>query len=252
MLPIERLETIKEIARKEKKIYVSKLSQKFNVAEETIRRDLDKLEKQGILTRSHGGANLRVEERSNNKSFVTILEGNSENEKYIAKKTVELIREYSTIIADCSKIVLEVLRMVRDRDDLTVITNSIEVLKELNQSNLNIISTGGIVNSKGQSLQGNITQKSIGSYNVDIALINCSGIDINKGVLDLNETEVEIKRRMIRQAKKIALLADSIKFDKISLEKLLDYEDIDYIVTDTKPKGEWMNLFQSHNIEVNY
>ncbi|MDU6038665.1 MAG: DeoR/GlpR family DNA-binding transcription regulator [Clostridium butyricum] len=249
MLPRERLQVIKEIVRKEKKVYVSKLSKEFNVTEETIRTDLDKLEKQGMLTRSYGGAILSDEERSDNKSFVGILE---ENEKYIAKKAVELIKECTTIIADCSQVTLEVLKLVRDRRDLTVITNSIEALIELNQSNLNIISTGGIVNAKGQSLQGGITQEVIKKYNVDIALINCSGIHMNKGILDQNETEVEIKRGMIRQAKKVVLLADSIKFNKISLVKLFGYEDIHHIVTDNKPKEEWMNIFQSHNIEVIY
>lgn len=250
MLPRERLEIIKQIAREDKRVYVTRLSKKFNVTEETIRRDLDKLENLGIVTRSYGGAILNIENTNENRFFHGKLGENLENEKYIVEKAAEIIKEGSTIIADSSILALKVLKFVRDRQDLTVVTNSVEVLKELSQTNLNLISTGGIVNKNGQSLQGSIAQEVIKNYNVDIAFINCSGIDLNKGILDLDETEAEIKKKMIRQAKEVVLLADNTKFDKRSLVKLFEYDEIDCIVTNEEPKEEWMKLFKSHNIKV--
>lgn len=252
MLPRERLELIKEIATKEKKVYVSKLSKKFKMTEETIRRDLDKLEKQGILTRSYGGAILNGEKINRDIPLYNKLEKNIESIKHIAKRAVDFIKEGSTIVADNSSTTLEVLKLIKNKDDVTVITNSIEVLQELSQSNLNIISTGGNVNAKVQSLQGRMTQDVIKNYNVDIALVNCNGIDINKGIMDSNETEAEIKRIMIRQAKKVVLLADKTRIGINSLIKLFDYEDIDYIVTDIEPREEWMKLFELYNIEIIY
>jgi len=77
-------------------------------------------------------------------------------------------------------------------------------------------------------------------------------MDISKGILDTNEIEVEIKRTMIKQADKVILLAEHTKFDKASLVKLFDYEDIDCIVTDKEPREEWMNLLHSYNIESIY
>lgn len=252
MLPIERLEITKQMAINERNVYVSKLSEKFKVTEETIRRDLVKLEAQGILTRTHGGAVLNYDKMSECKPFYNRLEINIENEKYIAEKTVEFIEEGIAIMADCSSTVLEALKLVRYRNDVTVLTNSISVLQELSQSELNIISTGGSVNPKSLSFQGSITQDIIKKYNVDIALVSCKGMDISKGILDVNETEAEIKRTMIKQAKKVILLVDNTKFYSISLVKLSDYDDIDYIITDKKPRDEWMNLLNLHNVEIIY
>ena len=252
MLPKERLQIISQIVEDEGKVYVGKLSKKFNVSEETIRRDLEKLEAQGILIRSHGGAILNYEKMMKEKPFYSMVKKNVENEKYIAEKVLDFIKAGSTIVANSDSITLEALKLIKNRNDVTVITNSIMVLQELSQSKLNIISTGGSVNPKSLSFEGSITQNTIKKYNVDIALIDCQGMDISKGILDSNEAEVEIKRTMIKQADKVILLVENTKFDKTSLVKLFDYKDIDCIVTDKKPREEWMNLLESHNIEIIY
>lgn len=252
MLPRERLEIIKQIALKEKKVYVSKLSERFDVTEETIRRDLEKLESQGLVTRSYGGAILNVEKTNEDIPFYKRSKINIESKQYIAAKAIEFIKEGNTIVADCSSTSLEVLKLIRNRNDVTVITNSVEVLQELNQSELNIISTGGGVKQKSLSLQGPITQNTIKKYNVDIALVSCKGMDISKGILDSNEAEAEIKRTMIKQSNKVILLIDHSKYDKTSFVKLFDYESIDYIITDEEPREEWVNLLHSHNIEIIY
>ncbi len=252
MLSRERLEIIKQIALTEKKIYVSNLSEKFNVTEETIRRDLEKLELQGIVTRSYGGAMLNAEKTNEDIPFYKRSKTNIKNKQYIASKTIEFIKEGSTIVADCSSTVLEVLKAIKTRSDVTVITNSVEVLQELNQSDLNIISTGGGVKQRSLSLQGAITQNTIKKYNLDIALVSCKGMDINKGILDSNEAEAEIKRIMIKQSNKVILLVDHTKYDKTSFVKLFDYEGIDYIITDEKPRDEWVELLHSYGIEIIY
>jgi DeoR/GlpR family transcriptional regulator of sugar metabolism len=252
MLPRERLEIIRDIALKEKKVYVSQLSEKFNVTEETIRRDLEKLEIQGIVTRSYGGAVLNAEKTSEDVPFYKRSKINIEGKRYIASKAVELIKDSSTVVADCSSTVLETLRLIQNRKDVTVITNSVEVLQELDQSELNIISTGGVLKQRSLSLQGPITQNTVKKYNVDIAFVSCKGMDIEKGILDSNEAEAEIKRAMIKQSNKVILLVDHSKYDKTSFVKLFDYEDIDYIITDTEPKEEWISFLRSYNIDIIY
>jgi len=252
MMPRERLEFIKQIALEEKIVYVSKLSEKFRVSEETIRRDLDKLVKQDIVTRSHGGAVLNIEYYNEAQSFYKISEDNIENKKYITEKAIDFIKEGSTIVADSSSTVLEALKLMKNRTDVTVVSNSISMFQELSESRLNIISTGGNVNSKSRSFQGSTTKDIIRKYNVDIALVGCMGMDFDRGISDLDEAEVEIKRTMINQANKVILLVDHTKYDKNSLVKLFDYEDIDHIITDKEPRNEWMNLLRSRNIDVIY
>ncbi|MBU3114051.1 DeoR/GlpR family DNA-binding transcription regulator [Clostridium lacusfryxellense] len=252
MLPRERLEIIKKIAIDEKKVYVAKLSEKFKVTEETIRRDLEKLELQGLVTRSYGGAILNAEKTKEDVPFYKRSQTNIEGKKYIASRAIEFIKDGSTIVADCSSTVLEILKSIKNRSDVTVITNSVEVLQELSQAELNIISTGGGIKQRSLSLQGPITQSTIQKYNVDLALVSCKGMDIDKGILDANEAEAEIKRTMINQASRVMLLIDHSKFDKKSFVKLFDYQNIDYIITDQKPSEEWLELLNSYNIEIIY
>jgi DeoR/GlpR family transcriptional regulator of sugar metabolism len=252
MMPRERLENIKQIAINDKIIYVSELSKQFMVTNETIRRDLDKLVMRGVVTRSYGGALLNYGQINENKNSRKKSKVNKHNKNYIVEKAVSFIKEGSTIVADSSSIVLEVLKGIKNRKDVTVITNSLEALQELSKSNINIISTGGDVNSKSLSMQGSIAEEAIKKYNVDIALVDCKGIEINKGILDSNETEAEIKRIMIKQAIKVVLLVEHDKFDKTSLIKLFDYEDIDYIITDKKPREEWIDLLKTYNIKIIY
>lgn len=252
MLPLERLEIIKQTVIDEKKLYVPKLSEKFNVTEETIRRDLEKLKKQGIVTRSYGGAILNDERTSENISFYKRSKTNIDNKKYVASKAIEFIKEDCTVVADCSSTVFEVLKIIKDRSDVTIITNSVEVLSELNQSSLNIISTGGVIKQKSLSMQGPITQNVLEKYSVDIAIVSCEGMNIKKGMLDASEEEAEIKRIMITRASTVIMLIDHDKFDKTSFVKLFNYEDIDYIITDQEPRKEWLELLHSYNIEVIY
>jgi DeoR/GlpR family transcriptional regulator of sugar metabolism len=252
MLPRERLEIIKKIALEERKVYVSKLSEKFKVTEETIRRDLEKLELEGLVTRSYGGAILNAEKTNEDVPFYKRSQTNIEGKKYIASRAIELIKKGSTLVADSSSTVLEILKSIKNRSDVTVITNSVEVLQELSQTELNIISTGGGLKQKSLSLQGPITQSTIQKYNVDLALVSCKGMDINKGILDSNEAEAEIKRTMIKQASRVMLVIDHSKYDKTSFVKLFEFENIDYIITDQKPREEWIELLNSYNIEIIY
>jgi DeoR/GlpR family transcriptional regulator of sugar metabolism len=88
------------------------------------------------------------------------------------------------------------------------------------------------------------------SYNADIALISCRGMDKNKGILDSDEAEVELKQLLIQQANMVILLVDHTKFDKPAFAKLIDFKKIDLLITDREPSKEWLDLLQRNEIEV--
>jgi len=248
----QRLDIIKEMIVNEKKVTVSKLSEKFDVTEETIRRDLDKLEAKDIAVRTYGGAVLNNEKLNEDIPFYRRASINLESKQNIALKALDFIKKDTTLLTDSSSTVMEVLKLIKNRTDITIITNSVEALHELNQSDLNILSTGGIFRKNSLSLLGLVAKNTIKNYHVDIALISCKGIDKSNGIMDSNDEEVEIKKQMIKQANKVILLVDHTKFDKISLVKLFDFNNIGYIITDEEPRIEWMDFLQSYNIKVIY
>lgn len=248
----DRINLIKQLLLNEKRVSVSDLSQKFSVTEETIRRDLDKLESQGVLNRTYGGAVLNIEETVSNIPFYKRAESSLEEKQDIAIKANRLLRTVNTMFADSSTTVMETLKLLKKRDDLTIVTNSSEALKELIVADVNVISTGGQLNKRSLSLQGELTEKAIENYNVDMAVISCKGLDILTGATDTNEGEASLKKCMIKQANEVMLLIDHTKFSKKAFVHLLELNDIDHVVTDIEPSSEWLEYLNSNNIQIHY
>lgn len=248
----ERLMVIRQHVQSMKKVSVAELSRQCSVTEETIRRDLDKLEQEGVVTRIHGGAIWNADIQKDGIHFYRRLTKHLREKQDIARKTAALLEGKNTIIADSSTTVVEALKLIPDNRDVTIVTNSTEVFREFQQSSLHIISTGGEFNKKSLSLQGQLTKNNIVKYNVSIALISCKSLNMEKGVLDSNESEAEIKKIMLEQAEEVALLVDHSKFDQTAFVCLIDLKSVDYIITDRRPSDMWINYCQENGIKLVY
>ena len=250
MLAIERKNAILERLQKEQRVLVAELSQEYGVTEETIRRDLDKLEKEGFVKKTYGGAVLN--ENTNIEMPLRIREKTNRKEKQIiAKLVASMIEEGDSIILDSSSTSLMVAQELKNRKKLTVITNSLEVLIELSKSNgVQVISTGGVLKSSSLSLIGKNAEKMLENFYVDKAVISCKGLDIKKGATDSSEADAEIKKSMISCSKKLILAADSTKFGRISFAKILDLREGDVLVSDAVPDPLWKQRLAEIGVAV--
>lgn len=248
----KRLEKIRELVRDNKKVVVSQLSEMFGVTEETIRRDLEKLEAEGLVARTYGGAVLNQEQPREKIHFLKRAQTNMQEKKVIAEKAVEIIKTSASIGADASSTVLEALKMIRDEQGITILTNSVEVLREMSISSLSVVSTGGILDKNSLSLQGAGAKNSIGNYSLDIALISCRGLNLDGGVYDSNESEGELKQLLVERANRVVLLADASKFGKTAFIRLAGLSEIDTIITDREPDDEWKALLKKNQVNLIY
>lgn len=248
----DRLHTIKQMVTNEKKVTVTHLSALFQVTEETIRRDLEKLEAEGIISRTYGGAVLNSVGLTENVPFYKRAQSHLAEKQLIALNALPLMDNKTTLSADSSSTAMELLKLLKDRSNLTLLTNSAEAFHELAQSEINVVSTGGEFNKGTLSLQGRLTKDVISKYHVDIMIMSCKGLDIENGALDSNEAEAEIKKVMIRHASEVALLVDHSKFDRKAFVQLIDLSQIDYIITDEKPDMKWVTFCQKNNIQLVY
>lgn len=248
----ERLMVIRQCIQNMKKVSVAELSSQCSVTEETIRRDLDKLEAEGVVTRIHGGAIWNADVQKEGIHFYKIMSKNLKEKQNIARKTAELLEGKHTIIADSSTTVMEALKLMQDNPDVTIVTNSTEVFREFQQSAVNVISVGGEFNKKSLSLQGQLAKSNMSKYHVSVALISCKSVDIEKGVQDSNESEAEIKKIMLEQADEVALLADHTKFDQTAFVCLIDLKSVNYIITDRQPSDIWIHYCRENGIELIY
>ncbi|MCR4907383.1 MAG: DeoR/GlpR family DNA-binding transcription regulator [Lachnospiraceae bacterium] len=252
MLAVERRNLILEELQKNKKVIVSDLAKSFDVSEETIRRDLDRLDRDGLAIKSYGGAVIN-ENTNIDMPFNVRKKKNTVGKQRIAEIINTLIDDGDHIILDPSTTAVFIARALKEKNRLTVITNSIEVIIELaDVSDWNIIASGGSVKEGYLALVGPQAVKGLGAYNVEKTIISCKGLDINKGVTDGNELFSEAKQAMIRSARQRILAADHTKFDTLAFSKICDVSDLDIVVTDIRPEERWIEFFESKNIRLLY
>ena len=249
MLAIERRNAILEKLQVERRVVVSELSQLYNVSEETIRRDLEKLENDGYVIKSYGGAVLN-ENTNVDLPFNVRKNRNVLGKQKIAAIVSEMVHDGENIMLDASSTAVAIAKALKNKKDLTVITNSLEIALELiDVSGCNVISTGGLATGSSFALVGSVTDKTIRSYYVDKAIISSKGIDLYAGITDSDERHANNKASMLQMAKKKVLAGDSSKFGKIAFAKIGDLKDVAAIVTDKKPEEEWLQRLEELGVE---
>ncbi len=250
MLAIERRNAILSKLAMDGKVIVADLSREFNVTEETIRRDLEKLDKEGLAKKTYGGAvsnqNLNIDLPYNVRK-----RANVEKKQYIAEKISDMINDGDYIMLDASSTAIFVTKYIKNLKNITLITNSVEILLELaDKEDWNILSTGGSLKKGALSLVGASAEKMINGFHVDLAICSSKGIDIQNGITDSNERDSQIKQAIFAAADKKILAVDSTKFNKISFVKVCDVDNIDVVVTDEEPNDNWVEYFKDKDIEL--
>lgn len=252
MLAVERRNLILEKLQDERKVVVSELSALFGVSEETIRRDLDKLDKEGLAVKSYGGAVLN-ENSTLDMPFNIRKKRNMEGKQTIANLVNTLVQEGEHIFIDPSTTAVAIVKALKSKRKLTVITSSIEVLVELSDvEGWDIICTGGTLRENYLALVGARATAAIDSFYADKVILSCKGVDMEHGITDANEMFSQVKQTMLRSAKQRILAADHTKFGKVAFSRICELSAIDMVVTDLCPDKEWIDYFARKGIGCLY
>ena len=252
MLAIERRREILARMRIDGKVIVSELARDFDVTEETIRRDLDRLDKEGLVSKTYGGA-VAKQTSAMDLPYNVRESANIEQKQIIADKIARLIQDGERVMLDSSSTALYVLRKLKDKKNLTIITNSVKILIELaEKSDWTVLSTGGVLKQNALSLNGSSAEKMIHTYHVDTAICSCKGLDMQLGVMDSNEQDTLIKQAMLESAERRILAVDSEKFDKKSFVRVCGLSSVDVLVTDQAPTSAWRRFCSERNIDLLY
>ncbi len=251
MLAVERQKKIMQVLHRDGIVKVGQLSVSFGVSEETIRRDLQKLEKDGGLSRTYGGA--YITKSVNPDIHVSIRESfYLEGKEDIGAICADMIEEGDTVILDSSTTALHIAEKIKHKERLTVITNAVKVITALGDSSIKVIGCGGRLRSRSLSFIGHEAENTLNHYHADKAFVSCTSVDIDKGLTDTNEEEARIRRVMFDRAAKKILIADTTKFGKISFASICSLNNIDAVVSDSSLGGDWSIRFQEMGIEHFY
>lgn len=250
MLAQERYSIIMEMLELNKIVKVPELCEKFNVSIETVRRDLEFLEQEGKLKRVYGGAVLQSKSGAE-PSYNTRSTKNAKEKIMIGKKTAELISDGETLMIDLGTTTLEVARHLKNKKNLTIITNCLTIAQELvNVPTFRVILPGGILRPNELALSGFISEQFMKEFNVDKTIIGVGGITKDTGITDYHLEETRVRKIMIENGKQIIAVADHSKFGIKALVKVCSIQDVDTIVTNDKLNKKIAQEYIEEGIKV--
>lgn len=250
MLVAERHQKIVGMVNERKSIRVTELSEIFLVTEETIRRDLEKLEKENKLMRSHGGAISINQPDSLEVPYFEREVMNVKEKKEIAGEAANQVVEGDKVILDASSTAWYMAKMLPDIP-MTVLTNSIRVAMELStKKQITVISTGGTLLSKSLSFVGPLAEASLETYHVTKAFISCKGFHLEKGLSESNEQQARIKKKMIERADTIYMMIDNSKFGIQAFSHISSLDVIDHIITDSKVDNQIVQQLDDKSLHL--
>jgi len=247
---VDRRSTIVEIIQTRGKLRVDELRKKFDVSNVTLRNDLKKLEEDGYLRRTHGGA-LKVETVAFDLALIEKEKKFSDEKRRIGKAAANLVREGETIILDSGTTTIEVARNIKNMKNITVLTNALNIATELaGREGLKVILTGGILREKSFSLVGPHAEQTLQDYFCDKLFLGVDGINSKDGVTTPNLLEAKVNRMMAEQANEVIVVTDSSKFSKRSLSLIVPVHKIDKVITDSNiPEADFQRL-RAKDVEV--
>ncbi|MBS4205209.1 DeoR/GlpR family DNA-binding transcription regulator [Lederbergia citrea] len=253
MILAERRRVIRDLLKKNKSVKVSGLVELLHVSEETIRRDLAQLEKEGIAEKNYGGAIL-IEETPNSQIILPVDERKFQ---YAAEKNVigetaaQLVNKGQIVIIDAGSTTWHVAKNFPDQANLTLISNAIDVAEECSKDETaSIYLLGGKLRRNSMSLVGPQAEVELQNYNADFVFLGTSGISLRHGFTSSDLYEAEIKRAMVSAGKKIVVVADHSKFEKAGLTSFCSFEQTDILITSDRADQGVLSEIKKRGVEV--
>jgi DeoR/GlpR family transcriptional regulator of sugar metabolism len=228
---------------------VGELSQALGVSEVTIRKDLDLLESQGLLVRVHGGAMASGRGRLE-QHFATREQQRLDEKRRIAQAAARLVQSGQRIFLDASTTALQVARLLKDREGLTVVTNGLYTALELNFSaGVSTIVVGGTMRRRSSSLVGSLSADLLLRLRVDIGFFGAQAVTA-EGLMEGDLDEAQLKQRMVQVSATTVGIVDSSKFGRTSFSVFALPHEIDRVITDTAAPMAVIDMLRAQAIAV--
>lgn len=250
MLANQRREKILELLKEDGSAKVVDLARIFKVTEVTVRQDLEKLEKDGLCVKEHGGAYLKnIQDQVS--SFSVANHDNMDKKELIAIKCLDYINNGDTIILDSGSTTTEIARKLKGNRQVTVITNALNIAMMLGaEPGIEVIMTGGEFKPPTLSLTGQKAADFFKGINIQKLFLATAGLSLKSGLTYPSISDIVVKKAMIDAAETTYLVADSTKFGKSAFASLGALSLINYIITDGGIEEKHREVFRSHEIEI--
>jgi len=249
MFAIERHNKIKEKLFKEKRVDVVELSEMFSVTEVTIRRDLDKLEQEGFLIKTYGGAVLSNEFAAKALKFEP-SDNAFDEKRLIGKIASQMLDNGEAIFLGSGTTCLEIARNIKDKK-LTVVTNDLLIGYELrNHAGIKIIVTGGDLIQATSTLVGAFALQALNGIYINKAFTEVKGINFDSCYTVDSHDEAILLQEVKRRSNELIIVADYTKFDRTAFVRLGDLTMAKKVISNKQVPSEYKKYFFEHAIKL--
>jgi len=246
----ERRRAILEILKRDGRVLVQDLTKRFSTSQVTIRKDLEDLHQHGLIHRTHGGA-LPASEGALEDPTLREKQNLHRKEKLlIAKEAARMVQEGQVVILDSGTTTTEIARALRDFRRLTIVTNAVNIAKELSGTAVEVILTGGTLRKNSFSLVGPIAEETLRRLNADLLFLGVDGFDVHYGLSTPNLLEAKVNRTMVEISRRTVAVCDSSKFGRRSLSLIVAPSALHAIITDRGVPKSDMQALKKAGIEV--
>jgi DeoR family transcriptional regulator of aga operon len=233
MLIEERRQHILALAHQNGRVIVEDLSNTLGISRITIRKDLDYLQRKGVLQRTHGGAIPPQAGALFDPSLKEKETQHSEEKQRISDAAVQLVQEGQCVLLDSGTTTTAIAKALKRFSRLTIITNAVNIAAELSGTDFEVILTGGSLRRNSFSLVGPLAEEVLAEMHADILFLGVDGFDLEVGLTTPNVMESRVNRAMVKAATTIVTVCDSTKFNRRSLSKIVDATSIHHVITDS-------------------
>ena len=252
MLAVERRIKVLERLAADQAVEVSSLAREFGVSEMTIRRDLRRLDRDGFVRRTYGGATTRVVRAAG--AFEVTQSArmlhHAQEKRRIALRAAELTAGARVIFVGVGSTVEQFAQLAAPRGGLMVITPSLVVASLLGTRRVQVIMAGGMVRQDELSCVGPAAVECVQRFNTDIAVIGAAGISARRGVTDLDDSDAAVIRAAIERTERIVVLADGSKFGDVALSTVVPIKRVSAIITDASADPVEVDRIEREGVDV--
>ncbi|MNQ86462.1 Glucitol operon repressor [compost metagenome] len=227
-------------------VKLAELKAMFDVTEMTLRRDMEKLEQWGHIKRTFGGAIIVGND-------ITLLERTGvfiEEKVRIGKLAAQRIQPGESIFLDGGSTTLQVARFIPANQNITVVTNALNIAAELQGKQISTIVIGGMLMDQTSTLVGPVATQALEKMAFNRAFIGTTGVSLKHGFSNSNMHESEIKRLAIQQASEVNVVMDHSKFGKQDLFSFASLKLVDRIITDQMPDQAFEEAFKEETVDI--
>jgi len=251
LLPARRQQQILDLLQEALTLRVTDLSQHFSVSEMTIRRDLETLERRGLLERTHGGAVLRRQRVADKFRYRRAMDENPQEKQRIARCAAARIMAHDTLYVGEGTSCAQVIRHADPRLPFTVVTNNLGVISEMAHKAAELILLGGTYNPATHALAGPLTLEMITRLNANRVFLGADGISRSAGLSTPNLEIGAVERSMIAQTRgEVVVMAAHSKLGMVAAVSIAPIERIDVLITDSRMPGDLTKDLESMGVQV--